>query len=316
MDEDAKDKKYYWLKLVRGFFKRHDILIIENMPNGKEYVLFYLKLLCESVDHEGNLRFSEKIPYNEQMLASLTNTSEDIVRSAIEVFSDLQMIDIMDDGTYYMNQVEKMIGSETYWAQKKREQREKKNEAAEIGQCPTLSPPSPRCPSKSIEKDKDKEIELDNKNIITDAAHPSPPPTPKKSTKKAKKAEPEKHKRGEYQHVLLTDEEEEKLIDEYGLEFALRAIKFLDEYIEETGYKRKSHYLCIKRWVIDAAKEKEAKDIKAGKVPKARYGDFDVNEAFNIAMERTYGSEQSKTAAEDEALRERMEALKQRIGEG
>ena len=69
-----KDKKYYWLKLKRDFFKRHDIQIIEAMPNGKDYILFYLKLLCESVDHEGNLRFSEQIPYNDQMLSTITNT--------------------------------------------------------------------------------------------------------------------------------------------------------------------------------------------------------------------------------------------------
>ena len=37
------DKKYYWLKLKRDFFKRHDIRIIEEMPNGKEYLLFYNK---------------------------------------------------------------------------------------------------------------------------------------------------------------------------------------------------------------------------------------------------------------------------------
>ena len=162
------DKKYYWLKLKRDFFKRHDIQIIEDLPNGKDYILFYLKLLCESVDHEGNLRFSEEIPYNEQMLASLTHTNVDIVRSAVKLFSELRMIDIMDDGTYYMNQVEKMIGSETYWAQKKREQREKQIEApevghfpTEIGHCPKLSTASPNCPSKSksIEKDLEKDLE-------------------------------------------------------------------------------------------------------------------------------------------------------------
>lgn len=70
----AKSKTFYWLKLKRDFFKRHDIQIIESMPNGKDYILFYLKLLCESVDHEGNLRFSDQIPYNEQMLSTITNT--------------------------------------------------------------------------------------------------------------------------------------------------------------------------------------------------------------------------------------------------
>ena len=105
------DGKYYWLKLKRDFFKRHDIRIIESMDNGKDYILFYLKLLCESVDHEGNLRFSDQIPYNESMLATITNTNVDIVRAAIKIFHQLGMMDIMDDGTYFMSEVEKMIGS-------------------------------------------------------------------------------------------------------------------------------------------------------------------------------------------------------------
>lgn len=106
-------KKYYWLKLQRDFFKRHDIRIIENMQNGKDYLLFYLKLLCESIDHEGNLRFSDQIPYNEEMLATITNTNVDIVRMAIKIFTQLNMMEIMDDGTYFMSEVQKMIGSST-----------------------------------------------------------------------------------------------------------------------------------------------------------------------------------------------------------
>lgn len=126
------ESKFYWLKLKRDFFKRHDIRIIESMPNGKDYILFYLKLLCESVDHEGNLRFSEQIPYNEDMLATITNTNIDIVRSAIKVFTQLNMMEIMDDGTYYMNEVEKMIGSAANNdnANRQRRFREKQKELA------------------------------------------------------------------------------------------------------------------------------------------------------------------------------------------
>ena len=124
--------KYYWLKLKKDFFKRHDIQIIESMPNGKDYILFYLKLLCESVDHNGNLRFSERIPYNEQMLSTITNTNVDIVRSAIKIFTELHMMDIMDDGTYYMSEVNKMLGCETEWAEKKREYRKKENNALNL----------------------------------------------------------------------------------------------------------------------------------------------------------------------------------------
>lgn len=124
------------------------------MANGKDYLLFYLKLLCESIDHEGNLRFSDQIPYNEDMLSTITDTNVDVVRSAIKVFTQLNMMEIMDDGTIYMSEVQKMLGCETEWAAKKRDYREK------IGQCPnSVLPMSDK--SKSIDKDididKDKE---------------------------------------------------------------------------------------------------------------------------------------------------------------
>lgn len=64
-----------------------------------------------------------------------------------------------------------------------------------------------------------------------------------------------KHKHGEYKHVLLTDKELSKLIDEYGQEIIDKAIKKLDEAIEEKGYKYKSHNLTLRRWVIDAVKK-------------------------------------------------------------
>ena len=103
--------KYYWLKLKRDFFKRHDIRIVEGMPNGKEYILFYLKLLCESVDHDGTLRFSDEVPYNEEMLSIITDTNVDIVRSAVKIFTELHMMEILDDGTIFMREVDGMIGS-------------------------------------------------------------------------------------------------------------------------------------------------------------------------------------------------------------
>jgi predicted phage replisome organizer len=124
-DKNNVPKKYYWLKLERDFFKRHDMKIIESMPNGEKYLLFYLKLLVESLDHSGHLRFSDAIPYNEQMLSVITGTDVDVVRSAVKLFSELKMMEMMDDGTMYMMQVEKMVGSETNWAEKKREYRQR-----------------------------------------------------------------------------------------------------------------------------------------------------------------------------------------------
>lgn len=157
-----EDKKFYWLKLKKDFFKRHDIRIIEGMPNGKEYIVLYMKLLCESIDHQGRLRFSDKIPYTPEMLSTITNTNVDIVNQAIEIFCELNLMQIDKDKTYIMCELEKMLGCETAWAEKKRRQRERKN-MEEGGQCP---PSVPSMSYKSIDIEKEKEIDIDNNNNI------------------------------------------------------------------------------------------------------------------------------------------------------
>jgi predicted phage replisome organizer len=155
----AEGKKFYWLKLKRDFFKRHDIRIIEEMPNGKDYVLFYLKLLLESIDHEGSLRFSDTIPYNEQMLSVITNTNVDIVRSAMKLFTELNLIEIFDDQTIYMGEVEKMIGSESESAGRMRRLRQKQQASL----CDGYVRKSDIEKEEEKEKDIDKDIEIERK---------------------------------------------------------------------------------------------------------------------------------------------------------
>ena len=154
-------KKYYWLKLKRDFFKRHDIQIIEQMPNGKDYLLFYLKMLLESIDHDGALRFSETIPYNEQMLSIVTNTNIDVVKAAMKLLIELGMVEIFDDNTIYMNEVKRMIGSavDSDAANRQRRCRERKKQA----ELPSVTNCHAERDKKSreIEKEKDIDIELD-----------------------------------------------------------------------------------------------------------------------------------------------------------
>lgn len=190
------NKKYYWLKLKKDFFKRHDIKIVESMPNGKDYVLFYLKLLVESVDHDGELRFNETIPYNEQMLSTITNTNIDTVSNAMKLFRELGMVEILDDQTIYMNEVSKMLGAETYWAQKKREERQKNKLTNQnvlgIGQCPTNVQDESNVSNQEIEIDIDKELEKE------------------KDTKKSKKKKPAN---ADFTSVFSSYTSNEELID-------------------------------------------------------------------------------------------------------
>lgn len=158
------EKKFYWLKLKKDFFKRHDIKIIEDMDNGKDYILFYLKLLCESVDHSGSLRFSDTIPYSEKMLSTITGTNIDIVRSAMKVFTSLEMIEILDDQTIYMREVEKMIGGESDSAERVRRHR-----ALQQGRALQCNGVVTNC-NGDIEIDIDKEVEIEKEVSADDSA--------------------------------------------------------------------------------------------------------------------------------------------------
>lgn len=153
---EYRKEKYFWLKLKRDFFKRHDIRVVEDMPNGKEYILFYLKLLVESIDHEGELMFSETIPYNAEMLASVTNTNVDIVKAALRVFYDLDMIECLDSGALYMREVEHLIGSQSISAEKKEIQRKKLEGGQRVDNCP---------PELELDKELDKELEIEKDTL-------------------------------------------------------------------------------------------------------------------------------------------------------
>ena len=224
------EKKYYWLKLKRDFFKRHDIRIIEEMPNGKDYILFYLKLLLESIDHEGELRFSETIPYNEQMLSVITNTNVDIVKSAMQIFIELNMIEILDDKTIFMAEVLKLTGSETAGATRVRKHRAKQKAL----QCNIKET---KC---NTEKEKEKEKELEKEAEVVnpeDGDSYSDPET---------KLEPFR-----YDNVFLSDKQVESLLK-------IMDVKVFDAYVDKMhNYPNiKNHYETMLKWHNEDSKVK------------------------------------------------------------
>lgn len=96
-------------------------------------------------------------------------------------------------------------------------------------------------------------------------------------------AKASKHRYGEYKNVLLKDEELQALQREFTNWEEL--IKYLDEYIEMKGYQAKSHYLCIRKWVVKAVKEQQLKkkqtSVKKESISNSyhsditeQYGDF------------------------------------------
>ena len=242
------DKKYYWIKLKEDFFEEDVISWIEEQEKGVYYSNFYLKLCLKAMNSEGRLirKVGEMlIPYDVKTLSKITGVDQDTVIVAMELLKRTGLIEILENGEIYLTQLKNMIGSESKWAEKKRLQRAKGQSEDNVpllsGQCPTEKEKEK---DKDKDKDKEKEKDKDKKKI--------------------------KHKYGNYNHVLLTDNEKEKLLNELDEYKFNLVIEKLDEYIEETGKKYKNHYLTIKRWVIEAVEKDLVKNISTKSISQTK----------------------------------------------
>lgn len=123
-----EDKRFYWLKLKEDFFNTTEIKIMKSLPNGKDYIILLLQLRLLSINHNGLLRYNEYIPYDLNALSSLTDTNVDIVRTGIKLFEEMKLLSILDDGTFFMEKINELVGSESKWAKYKRQERSLTNE--------------------------------------------------------------------------------------------------------------------------------------------------------------------------------------------
>lgn len=249
----ADNEKYYYLRLKEDFFEDDAIQILEALPDGYLYSNILLKLYLKSLKFSGKLMFNERIPYNPTVLATITRHNVGTVEKALQIFKELGLIEILDNGAMYMLDIQNFIGKTSTEADRKRAYRERIEEekrtliGQKSGQISDKSTPE-------IEIEIEKDIDIEKKKEI-------------------------KHKFGEFGHVRLKESESNRLISELGQETFDKCIKKLDEYIQETGKKYKDHNLTIRRWVIDAVKENKATNKpkatnKFNQFPQRDYGDM------------------------------------------
>lgn len=120
------DKRYYWLKLKEDFFQDEAINWLEEQENGKEYVLFYLKLCLKSLKNDGILIRqigTMLVPYDEKKLSEITNTDFDTVVIALGLLQQIGLVERFEDGKILLTQLENMVGSENTSAERKRKSR-------------------------------------------------------------------------------------------------------------------------------------------------------------------------------------------------
>ena len=65
------------------------------------------------------------------------------------------------------------------------------------------------------------------------------------------------------ENIKLTTDEHELLTIKFGAEETDKAINYLSDYKKEKGYKTKSDYLTLRRWVFDAIKKHNGNTTKS-----------------------------------------------------
>jgi len=156
----TQNKKYFYLKLKENFFDSEEMKLLESQKNGVEYQCLYLKMCLLSLKNEGQLSFKGAIPYDIQMISTILRVNIDTVRTGIDLFSKLKLIDICDNGAMFMSDIQTLIGHGSTEAERKKIYREKINNArGTLSQdCPKICPP---------ELELELELELKKNNILS-----------------------------------------------------------------------------------------------------------------------------------------------------
>lgn len=124
------EKIYYWIKLKTDFFNRKDIDFLLSQPNGAEYVVLYQMLCLNTANNSGRLE-SEigeiLVPYDaKKIVRDCKYFDIDTVNIAMTLYRKLGLIYEEQDKVLKISNYDEMIGSESKWAEKKRQYRENK----------------------------------------------------------------------------------------------------------------------------------------------------------------------------------------------
>ena len=252
-----------WIKITTGIFDDEKILLIESLPDSYAIITCWFKLLClAGKQNNSGVFLMGRIAYTDKMLATIFRMKETTVTLALQTFEQFGMIEIVDGVITIPNwgkhqSLDQLESKKEYMRKYMSEYREKQKaitsgKNSRKSNCKTNSKANVSQADKEEDIDIEVEIEVEEDN--------------NKNGKRAGK-KPTKHKYGQFKNVLLTDAEFEKLCNDYRPEIINSAIAFLDAYIEEKGYKSKSHNLAIRRWVIDAVEERKNQKPQSIKQP-------------------------------------------------
>ena len=230
----SDNRKYYYLKLKENYFDDDSIVLLESMQDGVLYSNILLKLYLKSLKHGGRLQLDEDIPYTAQMIATITRQQIGTVERALQIFLKLGLVEVLDSGTFYMSNIELLIGQSSTEAERKRVARLQNKALSALrtsgGHLSDIRPPEIE-----IELEKEIEIKREIEKVRPETGHLS-------------------HAYGHYQNVFLTDEELADLQASFPAVWE-QYIEKLSEYMASTGKRYQSHAATIRRWAGEDAKK-------------------------------------------------------------
>lgn len=155
----ADNKKYYYIRLKENFFDSDEIKLLESIPNdGYKFSNILLKMYLKSLKYDGRLMFNERIPFNAEMLATVTGHSLGDVTRAIDMFKKFGLIEVLETGEIYMLDIQSFIGKTSTEADRKRRYRSEIDEKKSIG---TIVRQNSDKSTPEIELEIEKEIDIE-----------------------------------------------------------------------------------------------------------------------------------------------------------
>lgn len=160
----SDNKHYYYIKLKADYFDSDEMIVLESVQDGYKYSNILLKFILRSLKNEGKLMFNNKIAFNSAMLAQVTRHSVGDIEKAVKLFQDLNLIEILDNGAIYINDIQNFIGKSSTEADRKRSYRiridEDKKSLGHLSQeYPEINPPE-----LELEQELKKELKLELEN--------------------------------------------------------------------------------------------------------------------------------------------------------
>lgn len=88
-----------WIKITTDIFDDEKILLIEGLPSSDEIIVIWFKLLilAGKQNNNGVFLMNERIPYTDEMLATVFRRDINIVRLALGTFEQFEMIELVDN---------------------------------------------------------------------------------------------------------------------------------------------------------------------------------------------------------------------------